>query len=102
MFGLSDKDIDSIHSILQKNDKVRKVVIYGSRAKGTCKIGSDIDLVFYGDDLTLDILHKIDGELDDLYLPYSFDLSIISYIDNENLLAHIDRIGKVFYQKEDL
>ena len=74
-----------------------KVILYGSRAKGNYKNGSDIDLCFFGKDLTKDIIYKIDLVLDDLLLPYSFDLSIYKDLENQELKDHIDRIGTVFY-----
>ena len=38
--------------------------------------------------------------LDDLYLPYMFDISIFDKIDNQNLKDHINRVGQVFYQRD--
>lgn len=71
--------------------------IYGSRAKGNYKNGSDIDLTLKGNHLNLSLLNQIANELDDLMLPYTFDLSIYSHISNEALIEHIDRVGKLFY-----
>lgn len=100
MFGLSLTTIEKIHSIFRKYNDIEKVIIYGSRAKGSHKFFSDIDLTFEGETLSLNIMHHIAIELDDLLLPYEFDLSIKHQITNPDVLEHIDRIGKIFYQKK--
>lgn len=83
--------------MLARYEQVEEVVIYGSRAKGNYKPGSDIDLTLKGRGLDLKILNKISLDLDDLLLPYTFDLSIFSHIVNPEFLDHIERVGQVFY-----
>ena len=99
-FGLKESVIEKICLVFKKFPEIEKAVLYGSRAKGNFRNGSDIDLTLFGEnDLTLNKLYKIMDELDDLLLPYSFDLSIHSLIDDEEVLEHIQRVGVVFYQK---
>lgn len=76
---------------------IDEVTLYGSRAMGNFKSGSDIDLTFKGEHIDHSTLYKIERALDDLLLPYIFDLSLWSHIDNPELLEHIDRVGIVFY-----
>ena len=79
---------------------IKFVVLYGSRARGTYKPGSDIDLTLAGgDDLDLSVLGRIMEEIDDLLLPYMFDLSLLSRISDPEVLGHIRRVGVVFYEK---
>lgn len=99
-FGLTAETIASICKVLAKFPQVETVILYGSRAKGNFKNGSDIDLTFMGQDLDLRMLNRIDNDIDDILLPYSFDLSIKSHISNADLLEHIERVGKIFYQKQ--
>lgn len=99
-FGLKTDVINSITIIFQHHVEVEKVILYGSRAKGNFKPSSDIDLTFVGELLNQTILNKISWELDDLLLPYTFDLSIYHHLDNSDLIDHIERIGIVFYTKE--
>jgi predicted nucleotidyltransferase len=74
--------------------------VYGSRAKGNYKDGSDIDLTLVGGkDLTLHVMNKISNELDDLLLPYTFDLSIFDDISDPDIVEHIRRIGLTIYDK---
>ena len=99
-FGLKETTIEKICGLLAKYPQVEKAVLYGSRAKGNHKNGSDIDLTLYGrEDLTLNMLYRIMNEMDDLLLPYSFDLSIFHQINDPDVIDHIQRVGVVFYER---
>ncbi len=99
MFGLKDTHINSIQSVFKNYSIVGKALLYGSRAKGNYRNGSDIDLTLVGDNIDLTTLLKIENELDDLFLPHKIDLSILHKIENPVLIEHINRIGKIFYEK---
>jgi len=96
-YGLKEDIIEKIQNVFTIFPQVEKVILYGSRAKGNYKNGSDIDLTLRGENIDLSVLNKISLRLDDLYLPQIFDLSIYNKIDNKELLEHIDRIGIEFY-----
>ncbi len=98
-FGLKETTIEKICGVFAKYPQIEKAVIYGSRAKGNYKNGSDIDLTLYGPDLTLNILYKIMTEIDDLLLPYMLDLSIFHTLRDPDFIDHIQRVGLVFYEK---
>ena len=98
-FGLKETTIEKICSVFAGFPQIEKAVLYGSRAKGNYKNGSDIDLTLHGKDLTLNVLYKIDEELDDLLLPYTFDLSIFERLSDPDFIDHIQRVGVVFYQR---
>jgi predicted nucleotidyltransferase len=100
-FGLKETTIEKICSVFAGFPQVKKAVLYGSRAKGNYKNGSDIDLTLHGKDLTLNVLYKIDQELDDLLLPYTFDLSIFERLSDPEFIDHIQRVGVVFYQRDN-
>jgi len=99
-YGLKKESIEKVNRIFAQYDKVEEVILYGSRAKGNYKPGSDIDLTLKGKELNLKLLNKISLELDDLLLPYTFDLSIYHHIKQADLIDHIVRVGKVFYKSE--
>lgn len=99
MFGLKEDTLKKIITILSSFPQVDEAVIYGSRAKGNHKPGSDIDITLKGDHLTLRELNKISLMIDDLLLPYQCDLSIFSHISNPDLIDHINRIGKTMHKK---
>ena len=98
MFGLKSEHIDAINQCFEKYPEIDHVIIYGSRAKATYRYNSDIDLTLVGN-LSFQQLLKLENELDDLLLPYKIDLSLKSTITSDNLIEHIDRVGKVFYDK---
>lgn len=99
-FGLGDKNLAAIVGVLHSVRNVSRAIIYGSRAKGNYRHNSDIDITLEGDGLTLTDLAILDGKLDDLLLPWQFDLSIKSRITNAALLAEIDKYGKTVYERE--
>jgi len=100
-FGLKEATIKKISAVFARFPQVEKAVLYGSRAKGNFKNGSDIDLTLYGGgELTFDVLRKIMNELDDLLLPYTIDLSIAAHISDSTVIEHIQRVGVVFYEKD--
>jgi len=96
-FGLKDSTHQQLISVFQTHPKIESVTLYGSRAKGNYRPGSDIDLTFTGSELTLRELNIIEQEIDDLLLPYECDLSLFEQIDNKDLRDHIVRAGKSFY-----
>ena len=95
-FGLSTEDINKIKEVIARFPEVERVIIYGSRAKGNYKLASDIDLTLVGEKLTLSLLQSLENDMDDLLLPYKFDISIFHQISNPDLLNHIERVGKEF------
>ncbi len=101
MHGLNQKTVDAICAVLEKAGRVEAAVLYGSRAMGTYRNGSDIDLTLKGAHLDLTTLQRIEIDLDDLMLPYKIDVSLFNDIQNTELLAHIERVGQVFYQRKD-
>jgi predicted nucleotidyltransferase len=99
-YGLNEEIIKKVTNLFARYDQIDAVVLYGSRAKGNYKPGSDIDLTLKGKDLDIRLLNKISLELDDLLLPYIFDLSIYQHIQNTDLIDHIQSVGQVFYSKK--
>ena len=92
MYGISQNALDKIRKVLFSMQGVEQVILYGSRAKGSYKEGSDIDLTVKGK-LTFNNLIKMSVTLDDLNLPWKIDFSLYSQIENKDLLDHIDRVG---------
>jgi uncharacterized protein len=97
--GLSENTIERLLGVLAHYHEVEKAVLYGSRAKGTHRPGSDIDLTLCGGGLDHTLLSRIDNELDDLLLPYRIDLSLMSSLNHPSLIDHIRRVGVVLYEK---
>jgi len=101
-FGLPETTVEKIGGVLAKHPEVDSAILYGSRAKGNYKLGSDIDLTLVGSGLVYRDLLNIMDELDDLLLPYTIDLSILEMIDHAGLREHIERVGQEFYRRQEL
>ena len=99
-YGLTDKDLEKINEIFLLYPTIERAIIYGSRVKGNYKPGSDIDLALVGNGIDLNLLNNVSRKLDDLLLPYTFDLSIFSHIKNSELIDHINHAGKQLYKSE--
>ena len=101
MFGLIDRDIFYIHKALKECEEVEKVIIFGSRAMGNYKKGSDVDIAIFGHNVTNKTVFKLDDYLNEFYpLPYFFDIVDYKSINNKKLIEHIDKEGKLIYIKE--
>lgn len=98
-YGLTDETISKIQQVFSTFPEVEKAILYGSRAKGNFKPSSDIDITFKGENMNLQILNKIEWQLDDLLLPYTFDLSIFRYLNNPDLREHVERVGVTMFEK---
>ncbi|HRH33455.1 MAG TPA: nucleotidyltransferase domain-containing protein [Catalimonadaceae bacterium] len=99
-FGLTDADWDLLTQTFCQRPEIRKVVLFGSRAKGNFRVGSDIDLAFYlNPALTFTQWLELQTELDSLDFLQKIDALDIDKIKNPELIAHIDRIGKVVFER---
>jgi len=99
-FGLPAASVKALQSLLARHGRIDQVDIYGSRAMGNFRPGSDIDISLRGDALTVADLLAIDREIDDLDLPYKVDLSIYYLIEDPALRDHIDRVGCALYEAQ--
>lgn len=97
-FGLTDSERELICGVLRRHPEVAEAKIFGSRAKGNSQPASDIDLALWGN-ISQNVRNSIAGELDELPLPYTFDVQAYDAINHQPLREHIDRIGQVFYAR---
>ncbi|MCC2625943.1 MAG: hypothetical protein K0R14_1816 [Burkholderiales bacterium] len=100
LYGLSADIIQRITNVFTQFKEIKKVTLYGSRAKGNYKSGSDIDLCLFGEGINLALQYKIEFALDDLDLAYKFDIIVYDNINNANLIDHINRIGINIYDRD--
>jgi predicted nucleotidyltransferase len=99
-FGLPPAVLAMIREVFSRYRQISEVRLYGSRAKGTCHEGSDIDLSIMDEGVTSAQMMQIENDIDDLPTLYSIDLSLFHRIDNPSLTEHILRVGKVFYSTQ--
>ncbi len=100
-FGLDENIINDIVRCLKKNPRIEEAILYGSRAKGNYRTGSDIDITIKGEKLTMKDIYQLNHRLDELLTPYKFDLSIYHKINNPDLVDHINRVGVKIFRKSD-
>ncbi len=97
-FGLGDEALKLIQTVFQRHPEVQTVKIFGSRSTGDFENGSDVDLALWGDLNTIH-LARILAELDELPLPYTFDVKAYETIRHEPLKRAIDETGRVLYER---
>ncbi len=93
MYGLTDNELNQLKAVFSAHKGVEKAILYGSRARGTNRPYSDIDISLVGSDLSLSDLAILDDQLEDLYLPYKIDLNAYHRITNPALLHNIATEG---------
>ena len=99
--AVNDRTKDQLIRIFEEYEQVKEVVLYGSRAKGTHNARSDIDLAIRNSPIDRHTLGKIKLQIDNSDVPYIVDLQVVEKIKNPKLLAHIERLGQVFYKKKE-
>lgn len=92
-YGLPEKVIERLNTVLKEDARIRHVWLYGSRALGTFRDGSDIDLCVDAPAMQLRELFAIENKIDELLLPWKVDLVLQHLIDNPDLNRHIQRVG---------
>ena len=101
MFGLKKETFSLIINEISNYKEIKEAVIFGSRAKGNYKTGSDIDIAIKGSEITQDIVDKLSTRLNqELPIPYFIDILHYENITSDDLIDHIDRVGFVFYDSQ--
>ncbi|WP_368490092.1 nucleotidyltransferase domain-containing protein [Clostridium sp. BJN0013] len=102
MFGLLERDLKYILEAVKKYSEIEEVIIFGSRAMGNYKKGSDVDIALKGEYVNRKIVCRLSDDLNEEYpLPYFFDVVNYNDISNEELKKHIDNVGKTIYKRKD-
>lgn len=100
-FGLSERALKLLRDLFATQPALHRAIVYGSRAKGNFRLGSDIDITLDAPDLSFHAYQRLCTAVDDLNLPWDIDLSLSSHIDNPKLLDHIARVGKPLWVRQD-
>lgn len=91
--GLKELHKELVIESLLKRDTVKAAWLFGSRAMGTYRPNSDIDLVLEGDHITLSDVAAVLSEIELTTIPYKVDIVIKHKITSEKLLEHIEQYG---------
>lgn len=101
LYGLPADAVEKLVRVFNQWPQIDEVLLYGSRAKGNYRPGSDIDLTIKGAALDLTMLLAIENQIDDLLLPWTVDLFLMQRIDDPSRVEHVERVGMPFYIKSD-
>ncbi len=97
-YGLTERDMKTIISIFNSYPEVRQVNLFGSRAKGNYRFGSDVDLAIMNKGVNAKTLTKLRIEFEDSSLPYKIDLVDFTKLKKQEFIDHIQRVGVPFYR----
>jgi predicted nucleotidyltransferase len=99
-FGITEKSFDLITEAIGRRPEIERAVIFGSRATGNAKHGSDIDLAIYGEKVTPATAESLSRELNErVPIPYYVDVVAYGHTDHEGLKRHIDTEGREFFRR---
>ncbi|MGL5084360.1 MAG: nucleotidyltransferase domain-containing protein [Clostridium sp.] len=100
MLGLIESDLEYIIECIKDFEEINKATVFGSRAKGNYKIGSDIDICIYGEKITFTVISKLHSMLEEVGpLPYMVDIVNYEELKNDKIIEHIDRVGVVIFKR---
>lgn len=100
-FGLRNEDMENIITTIQQFSEIEKAAIFGSRAKGNYKPGSDLDIAIWGKDISFSTISRLHAILEEESpMPYYFDIVDYSHLNHAELKSHIDRVGIVFFTRK--
>lgn len=97
--GLSSAVVAALQTEFENTPNLLQAQVYGSRAKGNYRTGSDIDIAVFGINLSPTQLLALETRLDDLLLPYQIDLCHFDTLQNPALIDHIQRVGLTIYSR---
>jgi predicted nucleotidyltransferase len=98
-YGIDDKYMKELRDILASVPEIEEAVLYGSRARGDYKRGSDIDLTLKGEKLGREQLVLLRDKLYLSRLPYFVDTNIFSQLKSQPFINNILRDGIVIYRR---
>lgn len=102
IYGLSDAQRQEIIQFIAAYPEVEEAILFGSRALGTYKPASDVDIALKGPGVTASLAARLKFDIEeDTYLPYFFDFVAYSTITRAALKAHIDGKGICLYRQVD-
>lgn len=99
-FGLSDKTLKMTVEAISQFTSINRASIFGSRAMGNYKRGSDIDIVIWGENITFALVDELHTMLNEkLPIPYFYDIICYELTDNDAIKRHIDEFGKEIFKR---
>ena len=101
-YGIKDDYWKRLETVFVSHKNIEKVILYGSRAKEINRPYSDVDIILVGENIENREFCNILNEIDDLLLPFIFDISVYHSIKDSNLIESINRTGVIIYENNSL
>lgn len=95
--GISDQTLQAIINTCTTFPSVKRVILYGSRARGDYRNGSDIDIAIDAPEMSDKEFSRLWNSLDDLPIIYTMDIVQLQSLKNEQLLDAIRQEGRVIW-----
>jgi predicted nucleotidyltransferase len=96
-YGIPKEFLEKIIAAIKTNNNIKEIILFGSRAKGNFKTGSDVDIALVSNDISYDEISHIRTNIDELLLPYNVDIIDYNKITNNALKEHILKVGQVIH-----
>lgn len=102
MFGLRERDIAFIVEFAHRHPAIEAVGVFGSRAVGTHRTTSDVDIVLYGADIDIQLLSEAEEVLEHKS-PFPFFVDIVHWdqISDPVFQKQIDGSVRIIYRKNE-
>ncbi|MEX1270457.1 MAG: nucleotidyltransferase domain-containing protein [Balneolaceae bacterium] len=100
-FGLTGRDMKAIQTIFESYPEVKTVYVFGSRAKGNYRTGSDVDLAIMNEGISIKRLSRLRSDFEESSLPYKIDLVDFTHIEKQEFIDHINRVGVPFFVQNE-
>ena len=97
LYGLPERSIKTLYAIFSKYPDIKQVHLFGSRAKGNFKTGSDIDLAVMNNELQAITIARVLADCAESDLPVAVDIVDFNTLSNPEFIDHIQRVGVLFY-----
>ena len=99
-YGLTEQDLLTLKKIFLETPQVEKVILFGSRAMGNYKPGSDVDLAISGRDINFNVVSRLHARLEEQSpMPYFFDVVDLNHLEHPGLAEHIQKQGVIIFER---
>lgn len=99
--GLKERHRAAVIDIIAGNARVERAVLFGSRATGSFRPASDVDVALFGDRLSMSDQIALAAAMEDLAIPQRVHLLLYGTVDSIALRKHIETEGIEWYRRRD-
>ena len=100
-YGLTEAQLQTIIAYLSCYPEIEEAVLFGSRALGSYKKASDVDIAIKGPQVTIFTAAALKSKLEDeTVIPYFFDIVPYPKVTHPEFLQHIDSYGISIYKQQ--